>query len=77
MKGSATDNHTDILKLDAELLEVREIGSELEAMVLFDAIIREDVNAQAEQVREVWHFVKPKISIQSKWLLDGIQQLED
>jgi predicted lipid-binding transport protein (Tim44 family) len=77
LKASATENHTDILKLDAELLEVREIGSELEAVVLFDAIMREDVNAQAEQVREVWHFVKPKHSIQTKWLLDGIQQLED
>ena len=77
LKASATENHTDILKLDAELLEVREIGSELEAVVLFDAIMREDINAQAEQVREVWHFVKPKISIQPKWLLDGIQQLED
>jgi predicted lipid-binding transport protein (Tim44 family) len=77
LKASATENHTDILKLDAELLEVREIGSELEAVVLFDAIMREDINAQAEQIREVWHFVKPKISIQPKWLLDGIQQLED
>jgi predicted lipid-binding transport protein (Tim44 family) len=77
LKASATVNHTDILKLDAELLEVREIGSELEAVVLFDAIMREDINAQTEQVREVWHFVKPKISIQPKWLLDGIQQLED
>ena len=77
LKASTTENHTDILKLDAELLEVREIGSELEAVVLFDAIMREDVNAQADQIREVWHFVKPKISIQPKWLLDGIQQLED
>ena len=77
LKASATENHTDILKLDAELLEVREIGSELEAVVLFDAIMREDSNGQADQIREVWHFVKPKISIQPKWLLDGIQQLED
>jgi predicted lipid-binding transport protein (Tim44 family) len=75
LKTSAAENHTDILKLDAELLEVREIGGELEAVVLFDTIMRED-NAQTEQVREVWHFVKPKISIQPKWLLDGIQQLE-
>ncbi len=77
LQASVTENHTDILKLDAELLEVREIGSELEATVLFDAIMREDINAQTEQIREVWHFVKPKISIQPKWLLDGIQQLED
>ena len=60
-----------------ELLEVREIGSELEATVLFDSIMREDINAQTEQVREIWHFVKPKSNLQSKWLLDGIQQLED
>jgi predicted lipid-binding transport protein (Tim44 family) len=77
LKASAAENHTVILKLEAELLEVREIGSELEAVVLFDAIMREDINAQAEQVREVWHFVKPKFSIQPKWLLDGIQQMED
>jgi predicted lipid-binding transport protein (Tim44 family) len=77
LKASASENHTDILKLNAELLEVREIGSELEAVVLFEAIMREDINAQTEQIREVWHFVKPKISIQPKWLLDGIQQLED
>jgi len=77
LKASITENHTDLLKLEAELLEVREIGSELEAVVLFDAIMREDINAQTEQIREVWHFVKPKNSIQPKWLLDGIQQLED
>jgi predicted lipid-binding transport protein (Tim44 family) len=77
IKASTTENQTDILKLEAELLEVREIGSELEATVLFDSIMREDINAQTEQVREIWHFVKPKSNLQSKWLLDGIQQLED
>jgi len=77
LKASTTDNVTDLLKLEAELLEVREIGSELEAVVLFDAIMREEVNGSTEQIKEVWHFVKPKASLQPKWLLDGIQQLED
>ena len=77
LKASDTENRTEILKLDAELLEVREVGSELEAVVLFDTIMREDGDAQAGQVREVWHFIKPKVSIQPKWYLDGIQQLED
>ena len=77
LKATTTENHTEILKLEAELLEVREVGSELEAVVLFDSIMREDANAQAEQVREVWHFIKPKVSIQPKWYLDGIQQLAD
>ena len=77
LKASTTYNVTDLLKLEAELLEVREIGSELQATVLFDAIMREDINGSAEQIKEIWHFVKPKASIQPKWLLDGIQQLED
>lgn len=77
LKASNTENRTEVLKLEAELLEVREVGSELEATVLFDTIMREDSSAHAEQVREVWHFVKPKVSIQPKWYLDGIQQLAE
>lgn len=76
IKAMNGENHTQVLKLDAELLEVREIGNELEAVVLFDSIMREEAEAQAEQVREVWHFIKPKNSVQPKWYLDGIQQLE-
>lgn len=77
LKASTAENRTEVLRLDAELLEVREIGPELEATVLFDTVMREDNNAQAQQVREVWHFVKPKAGIQPNWYLDGIQQLED
>ncbi len=75
LRASGGDNQTDVLKVSAELLEVREAGSELDATVLFDSILRED-GGDTEQVREVWHFVKPVSSKQSKWLLDGIQQLE-
>ncbi len=77
LKASSEVNQTDILKVDTELLSIREIGSELEAVVLFNAIIREEATAQAEQVREVWHFIKFKNSLQPQWHLDGIQQLED
>ncbi len=77
LKGSSSDNHTDVLKIDAELLEIREIGNDLEAVVLFDTLMREEVSAHPEQVREVWTFIKPKNSLQAKWYLDGLQQLED
>ncbi len=77
LKASSEENHTDVLKLNAELLDVREVGNEIEAVVLFDAIMREDSDAQAGQVREVWHFVKPNNPAQTKWLLDGIQQLAE
>jgi predicted lipid-binding transport protein (Tim44 family) len=76
IKASTEKNQTDVLKVDAELLNIRDVGSELEAVVLFDTIIREDINSQAEQMREVWHFIKAKNSLHPKWFLDGIQQLE-
>jgi len=77
LKDSNEMNHTDVLNLDADLLEIRELNSEFEAVVLFDSIIREGANEQANQVREVWHFVKSKSGFNAQWTLDGIQQLAD
>ncbi|MGB4498059.1 MAG: TIM44-like domain-containing protein [Methylococcaceae bacterium] len=77
LKSSTEANHTDVLKLDADLLEIRELSSEFEAVVLFDTIMREDDAGQANQVREVWHFIKSKSGFNAQWMLDGIQQLED
>jgi predicted lipid-binding transport protein (Tim44 family) len=77
LKGSNETNNTDVLTLDADLLEIRELSSEFEAVVLFDTIMREDNQGQAGQVQEVWHFVKSKSGFSANWLLDGIQQLED
>lgn len=76
IQSESTENHTEVLKIDAELLDIREIGTEMEAVVLFDTIMREDLNGQAEQVREIWHFIKSKYNSQRTWSLDGIQQLE-
>jgi predicted lipid-binding transport protein (Tim44 family) len=77
LKGSTEINKTDILKLEAEILEVRDLTSEFEAVVLFDTIMRESEHEHPNQVREVWHFVKSKSGFQSNWILDGIQQLAD
>ncbi len=74
LKATTTDNQTDILNVEANLLELRELGSELIATVVFEAVMREELNGPIEHVKEVWHFVKPKSGVQTKWLLDGIQQ---
>ncbi|ANE57414.1 Tim44 domain-containing protein [Methylomonas sp. DH-1] len=76
LQASGETNRTEILSLKSELLEVSEAGAELEAAVLFESLVREN-GAQAETVREVWHFVKPKHSSQTRWFLDGIQQIEE
>ena len=77
LNASTESNQTDIVTINAELLNIKEIGSELEAVVLFEGLIKEDPHADAEPVKEVWHFMKSRSSMQPKWYLDGIQQLDD
>jgi predicted lipid-binding transport protein (Tim44 family) len=75
IKDNASDNRTEVLTLEAALLEAKSVGETLEAAVLFDATLVED--SETTQVREVWHFTKPKQSTKPTWFLDGIQQVED
>jgi predicted lipid-binding transport protein (Tim44 family) len=75
-RGGAV-NRTDLLEVGAELLEVRDVGSDREAAVLFDVLLRESPEVQPARVREVWHFVRSRNSRQPTWFLDGIQQVED
>lgn len=74
-------NRTEIVNLDSRVLEIRTVGKEVEASVMFDSVLREiddaqTEEAQAQQVREVWHFIKPLNGLHPTWYLDGIQQLE-
>jgi len=75
-RGDAV-NQTDLLKVECEILEVRDVSGSREATVLFDVMMREDPTARPQQVREVWHFIRALNSRQPTWFLDGIQQLED
>jgi predicted lipid-binding transport protein (Tim44 family) len=77
MRQHVGENRTELLKVEAELLEVRDVGSDREASVLFDVILRESAEQRPTQVREVWHFVRSKFSKQPTWFLDGIQQVDD
>jgi predicted lipid-binding transport protein (Tim44 family) len=72
-----TPNQTDLLKVEAELLEVRDYGNNREVTVLFDVLMRESPEAHPAQVREVWHFIRANNSRQPTWFLDGIQQLAE
>ncbi|NDV27304.1 Tim44 domain-containing protein [Desulfovibrio sp. JC010] len=70
-------SQTDVLMVNARLLEVKEEGGMSNATVYYDVLLREDPSqSQPSQVREVWHFVKP-VGSDGMWKLDGIQQLEE
>jgi predicted lipid-binding transport protein (Tim44 family) len=77
LQERAGENRTEILRLDARLLEVRDAGSEREASVFFDVFLRESPQGHPTQVKEIWHFVRSKFSKQPTWFLDGIQQAEE
>lgn len=70
-------NHTELLEIEAEILEVRDVGTDREVAVLFDVLLRESAEEAPVRVREVWHFTRSKFSRQPTWFLDGLQQVED
>lgn len=70
--GSA--QHTDVVTLDAALLEVVTEGNAHWASVRFSGQIRESAGAAPVPFSEVWHLTKP-LDDNSGWLVAGIEQL--
>jgi predicted lipid-binding transport protein (Tim44 family) len=65
---------TDVVSLNAALLEVATEGATHWASVRFFGTIREDVREIPASFEEVWHLQKP-VDGSSGWLLAGIQQV--
>ena len=65
---------TDVVTLNASLLEVVTDGPRHIASVHFNGMIREDANAPAAAFDEVWNLTKP-VDGSSGWVVAGIQQL--
>jgi predicted lipid-binding transport protein (Tim44 family) len=65
--------HTDVVNLDANLLEVATQGGKQCVSVRFYGTVRED-GGEAARFQEVWHLQKP-VSGGSGWVLAGIQQV--
>src|SRR5689334_5252654 len=66
--------HTDVLSLNADLLEVATEGSQHWASVRFSGTIRETSAGSTEGFEEVWNLAKP-VDGSSGWTLAGIQQM--
>lgn len=72
-RGAAT-SHTDVVSIDAKVLDVVLEAYQHVVSVHFTGTVREDGQA-AEAVSEIWHLTKP-ISGSTGWLLSGIQQAQ-
>ncbi len=64
---------TDVVTLNAEVIEVVTEGEAYIASVRFSGMIRERADGAAEPFSEVWHLEKP-ITGSIGWLICGIQQ---
>jgi predicted lipid-binding transport protein (Tim44 family) len=71
-RGNATQE-TDVLSIDAQVLDVAEEASRYVVSVRFTGLVREERGAPEGPVDEIWHMVKPRDG-RSGWVLAGIQQ---
>lgn len=66
---------TDVVTLDAELLEVMTEGDMHWASVRFSGSLREEAGGAPEPFAEIWNLQKSARG-DSGWLLAGIQQVQ-
>lgn len=68
-----TPQTTEVLTLEAEVLDVAEEAGSYIVSVRFSGLIREAAGSEAEPFSETWHLEKP-VSGSAGWLVAGIQQ---
>jgi predicted lipid-binding transport protein (Tim44 family) len=71
-RGDAAQT-TDVVSINAEVLEAVDEGNQHVVSVRFTGLIREDAEQTAAPIDEVWHLTKPT-SGQGGWAIAGIQQ---
>jgi predicted lipid-binding transport protein (Tim44 family) len=75
LEHGSVGQQTDVVTLNAELLEALTEGDTHWASVRFSGMIRESANAQPEAFEEIWNLAKP-VSGATSWVLAGIQQVQ-
>jgi len=75
LQHGAVGQQTDVVTLNAELLEALTEGDTHWASVRFSGMIRENPAAQPEAFEEIWNLAKP-VSGATGWVLAGIQQMQ-
>lgn len=65
---------TDVVELNAEVVEVEEEDSRYIVSVRFNGLLREEAGAAPTQFDEIWHLTKSKVADRG-WLIAGIQQV--
>jgi predicted lipid-binding transport protein (Tim44 family) len=72
-RGGASQT-TDVVRIDAEVLDVETEGASQVVSVRFHGLIREEKDGIAAPFDEVWHLVKP-LDGSREWAIAGVQQI--
>lgn len=67
-------NRTEVVQLDAALVDVVTEGNQVLASVRFSGLIREDAEGPAQPFSEIWHIQKSTLDRSAPWFVAGIQQ---
>jgi predicted lipid-binding transport protein (Tim44 family) len=70
---SDAKQHTDVVKVDAQLIDFEQETDRQVVSVRYTGVVREDEGADAAPFDEVWHLVKPADDSRP-WAIAGIQQ---
>jgi predicted lipid-binding transport protein (Tim44 family) len=71
-RGASTQK-TEVVSIDANVIEVDEDADRYLVSVRFTGVIRDDSGEPDENFHEIWHMMKP-IAGNQGWVLAGIQQ---
>jgi len=69
-------NKTDVLQLNAEIVDVVTEGNLVIASVRFSGMLREDGDQSTTALNEIWHIQKSASDRNASWFVAGIQQVQ-
>lgn len=71
----STKQRTEVVTLNADVLDVVTEGDTAIASVRFSGLIREEADGKAEPFNEIWHVQRTPVQSNEGWLVAGIQQV--
>lgn len=69
-----SDNFTEVVELEAELLGLLRDGDRLVAGIRYSGLIREERNGTPQRFAEVWHIQRAEHEAGADWYVAGIEQ---
>jgi predicted lipid-binding transport protein (Tim44 family) len=73
-RGQA-QNQTDVVQLNASVVDTAQEGTQQIVSVRFDGLIREDLGGVANPFAEIWHLVRP-LDGSRDWAIAGIAPVQ-